>query len=314
MRRAVESALKQTYLNTEVIIVDNNSTDSTWEIASALVDSLPQKILLAKCAKQGCSAARNAGTEIATGEWLQFLDADDVLESDKISAQLAIVEPETRWVIGGYRIKYGQGKDDLIILPHVDPWRGWAYDYRAGHTCANLFHRKTLIKIGGWNELYPDYTDPELHFRLLKANIPFAISHRVEMTYIQHGLPRISNTGDGYKQARKAKLLAEAVRFLSAEKPVYFAAHAGFFRASLLSSLRVLATTDIRLADSIYKQFFSGKLEPLDFSIVSKLTNVYRLFGFKTSELARVFLSKYISIGMKEYVKKSTRDKSIDFT
>lgn len=310
LERAVNSALAQTYGNTEIIIVDNNSTDETFKVATDLASRHSSKIKVIKAFRQGCSAARNEGLKEAKGEWLQFLDADDILEKDKLTHQLSLIKATTAWVIGGYRIRHENNQEDLVVLPHSDSWLGWAYNYRAGNTCANLFHRQTLEELGGWNESYSDYTDPELHFRLLKAGVSYVVSKRVEMTYIQHSQTRISNTGDGLKQLRKANLLALAVDFLAENKPAYFSLNGPYFRASLLSSIRVLATTDLQQASELYANYFSPSLKPLDYSIVSRLVNLYPIWGFKQVERQRLRFGKYFSNEVKECLKRISRKKT----
>lgn len=81
----IQSVLSQTYSDWEMLVVDNNSTDGSWEQAQAFQDS---RIRLLQSPKQGPGAARNYGLNLAEGEWIQFLDADDLLESEHLEQQL----------------------------------------------------------------------------------------------------------------------------------------------------------------------------------------------------------------------------------
>ena len=81
----ITSMLSQTYPNWEMLIVDNGSTDGSWEKAQQFQDS---RIHLLQSPKQGPGAARNYGLRFAQGEWIQFLDADDLLEPDHLEQQL----------------------------------------------------------------------------------------------------------------------------------------------------------------------------------------------------------------------------------
>jgi len=83
----IQSVLSQTYPDWEMLIVDNGSTDGSWEKAQAFEDS---RICLLQSPKQGPGAARNYGLDFAQGEWIQFLDADDLLEPEHIERQLAV--------------------------------------------------------------------------------------------------------------------------------------------------------------------------------------------------------------------------------
>lgn len=81
----IQSVLSQTYSNWEMLVVDNGSTDDSWEEAQAFQDS---RIRLLQSPKQGPGAARNYGLNLAQGEWIQFLDADDLLEPNHLEQQL----------------------------------------------------------------------------------------------------------------------------------------------------------------------------------------------------------------------------------
>ncbi|MEO7522923.1 MAG: glycosyltransferase family 2 protein [Ferruginibacter sp.] len=88
---AIDSVLKQTYSNWECIIVDDGSSDNTKEIASNFVQ-LDKRFRYIYKTNGGLSSARNRGIEKVSGKWIQFLDADDVLEPRKFSTQLDSVK------------------------------------------------------------------------------------------------------------------------------------------------------------------------------------------------------------------------------
>lgn len=84
---AIDSALQQSHNNIEVIIIDDGSTDNTASIVSSLAKN-DARIFYIYQYNQGLSAARNTGIKNATGEFLVFLDADDVMHAEKIAAHL----------------------------------------------------------------------------------------------------------------------------------------------------------------------------------------------------------------------------------
>src|SRR3954447_12953483 len=82
--QAIESALNQNYSNYEVIVIDDGSTDRSLDV----IKLFDQRITRLSTANRGPSSARNAGLDIARGEWVQFLDADDLLHPQKVDFSL----------------------------------------------------------------------------------------------------------------------------------------------------------------------------------------------------------------------------------
>ena len=89
VRDAVASALAQTHPSCEVIVVDDGSTDGT---AALLTAAFADVIQIVRQPNRGLAAARNAGLGRAQGEYVQFLDADDLLLPEKIATQVAALE------------------------------------------------------------------------------------------------------------------------------------------------------------------------------------------------------------------------------
>ncbi|MEA5449348.1 glycosyltransferase family A protein [Leptolyngbya sp. CCNP1308] len=90
----IESVLKQTFSDFELIVIDDGSQDSTCEIVNTIDDS---RVLLFSYPNGGVSVARNRGIEHAKGEFISFLDNDDLWTNDKLEAQLAALskKPES---------------------------------------------------------------------------------------------------------------------------------------------------------------------------------------------------------------------------
>ena len=82
----IESAKRQTYKKTEIIVIDDGSKDSTLSIANHFASSSIKVVGLNE--NHGASAARNEGLRIAQGEYIQWLDADDLLGTRKIETQI----------------------------------------------------------------------------------------------------------------------------------------------------------------------------------------------------------------------------------
>src|SRR6476646_4858301 len=88
---AIQSCLAQTARDLEVIVVDDGSTDNSREVATreAMADA---RVKVITQENQGVGAARNAGLAMAAGEYVNFLDADDLLEPEKLAEQGAVLD------------------------------------------------------------------------------------------------------------------------------------------------------------------------------------------------------------------------------
>lgn len=81
LRRCLDSIASQDLTGFEIILVDDGSTDSTLLICKEYVSALPEFKLIHKC-NGGSSSARNAGLDVASGEWITFIDSDDEVSND----------------------------------------------------------------------------------------------------------------------------------------------------------------------------------------------------------------------------------------
>lgn len=158
----IQSILNQTYRNIEIIVINDGSTDFTFEIINSFTD--PRLILVSQ-ENKGCSAAKNHGLRIAKGDFIQYLDADDYLSLDKIEKQVekliandsntavckTIIVSDNK-KINGLEIDTNliqncvNGKDFLLNLLGLNGKPGMVQPN------AYLISRNIANKIGEWNE------------------------------------------------------------------------------------------------------------------------------------------------------------------
>lgn len=134
----LKSCLDQTYHAIEIIVVDNNSTDDSGLRVKRVGEAAHCPVVLLDCPQQGANHARNMGFEVARGDYIQWLDADDTLDSHKIERQVALLEAhdevdiaygDWRWRVlkdGAVRSHFDvteQQYKDLGLLLLLDHWR-----------------------------------------------------------------------------------------------------------------------------------------------------------------------------------------------
>lgn len=109
LRRCVESVLSQSYTNTEIILVDDGSTDSSLRICREFEDR-DSRIKVISQQNRGAAAARNAGIASATGDIISFVDSDDYIDSDMYSNMLSMMDTHELDIVTCGRInEYANG-------------------------------------------------------------------------------------------------------------------------------------------------------------------------------------------------------------
>ena len=102
IEEAIDSIRRQSHPVDEIIVIDDGSTDNTEALIATLTTASRDDLTYVKQDNQGPSAARNHGIEIASGDWIAFLDADDRWPQDKIALQIAALkrEPSLQLIAG----------------------------------------------------------------------------------------------------------------------------------------------------------------------------------------------------------------------
>lgn len=102
LSKTLDSVLAQTYTNWECIIINDGSTDNTEAIAKHYCEKDQRFIYISK-SNGGLSSARNVGIDLASGDYIQFLDSDDLITPEKFNTQLKqIIEQKVDVAVSGF--------------------------------------------------------------------------------------------------------------------------------------------------------------------------------------------------------------------
>lgn len=200
--RALASIQAQTWKNIEVIVVDDGSSDDTWQVLSELACHWPVLIPLRHEVPKGACAARNTAIAKASGWFITGLDDDDELKPEHIENLLNHWDAKYSCVVasmlndnGKQQIRQGReyGVIDLNALLHYN---------RLGNQVFTLTQR--LKEIGGFDESLPAFQDYDCWVRLLNRFGPaLKLQNHSYVLHTAHEMNRISSSNE-----RRLKALA----------------------------------------------------------------------------------------------------------
>jgi len=211
---SIESALAQTWPNIEIIVVDDGSKDNSLAIAKSFEN---RGVKVFNQSNNGAAAARNRALQESKGEYIQFLDADDILQPNKIALQMEALSEELPGTIAtcawgkftNYPIQEvtlfsnptKTGESPNIYSKPIDwlccSWGG------NGHMLIHawLVPRKIIHLAGEWNELLSTNDDGEYFCRIVLASKKIKFCDNTCVYYRTHDGDRVSNPNSSVKIA-----------------------------------------------------------------------------------------------------------------
>lgn len=169
---AIESVLAQTNPNWELIVVDDASTDNTWEVLESYA-AKDERIRVFKRDREpkGAPTCRNIGAGLANGEYLIFLDSDDILKPFCVGQRLDTIKdfPELDLAVFNTAMvdKDLQKTIRVVSREVANPLLQFIKQRSAWVICSVLWRKEAFEAIKGFNESYLRFQDTEIHARAL---------------------------------------------------------------------------------------------------------------------------------------------------
>jgi glycosyltransferase involved in cell wall biosynthesis len=294
--QCIQSAIDQTYLHKEIVVVDDGSTDGSQNVIRGFGDRVRFEI----GPNRGSNVARNRLVELSRGDWLSFLDADDYLLQEKIERQMEVVARDTNVaVVSSPPIEFIEktGKmyrqtfedDDL----HVN-YIGWG----RFSTTACLWKKAAIQEVGGWNQNQPVCQEHELILRLILAGKEFELLSEPLSVYRKANDGSISRRSPIKTLTHQTTLLNKLENFLIASGKLQDK-HRRALEQTRFQAARTSYAHDREFAESLIGQIYQtnnsfsprGDAAPLLYRVA------FEMFGFKMAENIAASVRKVRAFG-----------------
>ena len=173
LAEAIQSVLKQTFRDFEILVIDDGSTDNTAEITQGFSD---QRVVYYYQPNKGLSAARNTGLRHARGEFISYLDSDDLFLPKKLEFLITALRQNPRWgMVAGQALiinENGAQTGNIYASPLPEPIENLLLGNPL-HVGSVLVHRRWQALAGEFDESLRSYEDWDMWLRLAKIGCQF---------------------------------------------------------------------------------------------------------------------------------------------
>lgn len=148
IEQAIQSVLQQTYTDWELIVIDDGSSDNTVTILSKLAELDSRIVFLQNEENRGVSHTRNRAVLLAKGEWIAFLDSDDLWEPNKLEKQIALSNKYPNMVVCYTASSFidDNGKPYGYVMPAVEKLTYNMLLRKNIMSCSSVMIRSSLMK------------------------------------------------------------------------------------------------------------------------------------------------------------------------
>lgn len=210
--QTIDSCLAQTHRDIEIIVVENGSTDKSYQVVKSIAN---KRLRVYQITTPNAAAARNYGYQKATGAYIIFLDADDVMAPNKIELQLkALSKKPEGWIASCAWAKFKTNTKEAIITPqkvwNIQNPIDWCLQSWTGGGMMIpgcwLIPKTIIEKAGLWNENLSLHDDGEFMCRVLLASKGNVFVENT-VVYYRQSATSLSRHNQSYKAAKSALLV-----------------------------------------------------------------------------------------------------------
>lgn len=198
IRDAVQSILDQTWLDFELILIDDGSTDGTLQLLRGF-EACDHRVVLVFRENRGLVATLNEGLDLAQGQWIARMDADDIAIKDRFARQLQWLESTGADICGTWVQFFGTSDHRIVKHPVSDPAIKTALFFGSVFAHPSVMMRASLAKKLRYDKDWERCEDYDFWQRAASANWKMTNLPDVLLMYRQHDA-QISTASTGVQQ------------------------------------------------------------------------------------------------------------------
>lgn len=214
LKESLESVVNQNYTHWEVLVVDDGSSDESKKIVANLIkEDARVKWIERKGNLKGASVCRNLGIKEASGDFVVFLDSDDLLASHCLEQRLEIMNKNPELDFAVFKMQFFEnapGDDQRLwnLKNKESELQRFLKLDAVWQTSGPIWKREALLKIGGFNPHLACWQDIDIHLKALFANLNYKLCYDlpVDCYYRKNSTESISQSSTNSPEKLKSKI------------------------------------------------------------------------------------------------------------